>query len=179
MSTILAIAKNPCSQIALDIGIHRTISTHISMFLKVSTRLGSQNNLLYNCCTPTPTFCLSFHVHFETWPFYLLQLQFILFNTAAYNLHKAFISSPYIALASVSERFIRKKNCMSLSNWSKFISPTLLFTWSMTDWIRPFCFLLNCLGVEEGAKSLTLLNMFSWSTLSRKLYSFSHGRCCL
>lgn len=122
---------------------------------------------------------LSFHVHFETWPFYLLQLQFILFNTAAYNLHKAFISSPYIALASVSGRFIRKKNCMSLSNWSKFISPTLLFTWSMTDWIRPFCFLLNCLGVEEGAKILTLLNMFSWSTLSRKLYSFSHGRCCL
>lgn len=58
MSTILAIAKNPCSQIALDIGKHRTISTHISMFLKVSTRLGSQNNLLYNCCTPTPTFCL-------------------------------------------------------------------------------------------------------------------------
>lgn len=151
------------------------------MFLKVSTRLGSQNNLLYNFCTPTPTFCLFMSTlrPGHSTCFSCSLLKFILFNTAAYNLHKAFISSPYIAIASVSGRFIRKKNCKSLSNWSKYISLTLLFTWSMTDWIRPFCFLFNCLGVEEGAKSLTLLNMFSWSTLSRKLYSFSNGRCCL
>lgn len=135
---------------------------------------------MYNFCILILIFCFfMFILRFGYFIcFSCSLLKFILFNIVVYNLYKVFIFFLYIVIVFVLGRFIRKKNCKFLSNWFKYIFLIFLFIWFMIDWIRLFCFFFNCLGVEEGVKSLIFLNMFFWLILFRKFYSFLNGCCC-